>query len=99
MVDMETFDESIGTVVRLKRQVWSKSLQRHYMSTDLIIVIPTSHKGDFSADFEIYRQLGEARQAEVLAHLRNNAYAVRLLSQADLPMAAPPDQPEQLSLV
>lgn len=99
MVDMETFDESIGTVVRLKRQVWSDSLQRHYMDTDLIIVIPTSHKEDFSADFEIYRRLDAAGQAKVLAHLRNNAYGARLLSQSDLPKAAPSDEPAQLSLM
>ncbi|WP_194726422.1 hypothetical protein [Noviherbaspirillum malthae] len=69
------------------------------MDTDLIIVIPTSHKEEFSADFEIYRQLSEVRQAEVLAHLRNNAYAARLLTQGDMPTAAPPEQPGQLSLV
>lgn len=99
MVEIETSEQSIGTVVRFKRKAWSHSLQRHYMDTDLIIVVQTSLMADFMADFAIYQQLDEVRQMAILEHLRTARYARRLLRQSDLVVPSARREPSQLCLM
>ena len=97
MVDIELTPETIGVVVRFKRQAWSTLLKRHYMLTDLIIVIGEAYKADLLADFHIYREMEDVRQTQFIGQLRLSHYTGRMLSQDDVQPDAVRGQPCQWS--
>ena len=88
MVDLQTIPSNIGLVVRFLRKTWSPRLQRSYMTTDLIIVVPTEHEADLRADFDIYRKLDEPAQHQVIEQLRTlRRYTGQVLTPANPPKA------------
>lgn len=83
-VDMQITESDVGAVVRFLRSRWSDLLQRHYMDTELIIIVPIEHVAALQEDFAIYRQLETPAQVSLLNCLRQQRYVGRMLTRPDL---------------
>lgn len=70
MVDIEVTPIDHRVVVRFIREFQSKSLERSYMATELIIVIPEEHAEDIKNDFSVYASLPEEEQRRLIEQLR-----------------------------
>lgn len=90
-VSMDIHHNDLGCVVRFLRQQYSERLGRSFPSTDLITVVKAPYEDDLKADFEIYRRLPQAAQMQFIDRLRMTPYTGRVLSEADLPVAAKPE--------
>lgn len=70
MVDIEVTPIDHRVVVRFIREFHSKPLERSYMATELIIVIPEEHTKDIKEDFTVYASLPEEEQRRLIEQLR-----------------------------
>lgn len=67
-IEFETIDSRV--VVRFKREYKSETLQRSYMTNELIIVVQEPHLEDIKADFASYSQLPATEQKSYIERLR-----------------------------
>lgn len=81
VADIQITASDIGKIVRFQRQRWSDRLQRHFMNTDLIIVIGQDYEADLMDDIAIYRTLNEEAQNAFLTQLAGTRYAGRMLPE------------------
>lgn len=67
-IEFETIDSRV--VVRFKREYKSETLQRSYMTNELIIVVQEPHLEDIKEDFASYSQLPATEQKGYIERLR-----------------------------
>lgn len=88
MVELQIHESDIGLVVRLLTRVYSASLQRDYLRTDLITVVKAEYEAALRADFDIYRHFDESERLKWIEYLKMNAYVGRMFSESDIPASA-----------